>query len=434
MDNKCAMCPRPGDLCAGCKDIRYCCRAHQKDDWPTHKLVCRKFALRHKLPHPGKTWVLHFPVDREEPEFRMIRLNRWGYSPDWKGISLDSTYCRRINGCSSACRCTYTTYEDGFVHSSAHDPLCQYVYVDAPEQRSQSSKRKSQSLEVNQCIKTLTGDTSWKGPVIAFAEDIYMRHMDMRTSVFNRILKEFHDITGVRINCDELVEEHNVPRFEAVTIKSSDLSGGIFDQDRHFGRVKTCLTWHTGVVLQAAQETYWRSRQHSHSDSKNTISQLMSIPCEISKHNFGYYESPRGTGNVIVIREDKKPLHVEYVEVLCSWILNDLRPLFKQVRAENTEVTRQGFKGRPRTTRHRAIRQKVFQLINKQSLLAYSGGRLIDEDTEEAEDEEMADIVENEDTTDDEMPEDGKEVDTSDDDDDMFDDESSDIQGGDDAE
>lgn len=96
-------------------------------------------------------------------------------------------------------------------------------------------------------------------------------------------------------------------------------------------------------------------------------------------------------------------------------------------------MTRQGFKGRPRPTRHRAIRQKVYQLVNKQSLLAYSGGRLRDEDAGDAEDEEMADIVENEDTTDDEMPEDGEDSEASEDNIDMFSDQISDTQDDDDA-
>lgn len=319
MDNQCAVCPRPGDLCPGCKDIRYCCRSHQKDDWPTHKLVCRKFALRHKLPHPGKVWVLYFPVDRTEPEFRMIPLDRYGHWPYWKGDSFMSAFHGlRVKACASACPYAYTTHEEDPTDSSVHDPLCQCIFVDAPEQRSQPSKLDSQSLKVNQCIKTLTGDISWKGPDIAYAEDTHRKNVDMRTSVFNRILEVFRSITGVRINCDGLVEGHNVPRFETVTVESHDLSGHIFDRDGHLHREKTCLTWHTGMALQAAQEIRWRRPKYSHLDRNNSISRLMSIPCDISKHNFGYYESTRGTGNVIVIREDRKPLDVEYVEILCS--------------------------------------------------------------------------------------------------------------------
>jgi hypothetical protein len=64
IDNVCAVCPRPGKLCSVCKDIYYCCRSHQKDDWPIHKLVCKKLALR---PLSGTVLALYFPGDGTEP-------------------------------------------------------------------------------------------------------------------------------------------------------------------------------------------------------------------------------------------------------------------------------------------------------------------------------------------------------------------------------
>ena len=32
---------RASNLCSGCKDTYYCSRLHQKEDWSTHKLLCK---------------------------------------------------------------------------------------------------------------------------------------------------------------------------------------------------------------------------------------------------------------------------------------------------------------------------------------------------------------------------------------------------------
>jgi prefoldin subunit 4 len=42
---KCAFpsCEQPGSkACGGCKEVGYCSKEHQRDDWPNHKLVCKK--------------------------------------------------------------------------------------------------------------------------------------------------------------------------------------------------------------------------------------------------------------------------------------------------------------------------------------------------------------------------------------------------------
>jgi hypothetical protein len=84
IEEVCAVCPRPGKLCSGCRNVYYCCRSHQKDDWPTHKLVCKKFACRPDHPHPGKIWVVYFPADCTEPEVITIALDPLG-APVWNG-------------------------------------------------------------------------------------------------------------------------------------------------------------------------------------------------------------------------------------------------------------------------------------------------------------------------------------------------------------
>jgi hypothetical protein len=150
--NICAMCPRYGERCSGCKNVYYCCRSHQKDDWPVHKLVCKKFALRGSRSPDWPLWVLHFPVDRSEPEFKLLQIPR-----KWHARAI------RVNGCSPDCRCLRTTYAKYFTSPLNHTRECRFIYIGAPEQSVDSREHDPRGLEVNQCIKSLTGDTLLEG-------------------------------------------------------------------------------------------------------------------------------------------------------------------------------------------------------------------------------------------------------------------------------
>ena len=403
----CAVCSRPGDLFLDCSDIYYCTRSHQEHDWPRHKLVCGKLALLDRRPVYGKIMVLLFPVDDIEPEFVRLpfKYQKWSNSkwPLWGGVSLSKRICLRVNGCSSTCSCDYNTYDSRFTSSSRHTPLCQFIYIGAPEQKDDPSVHDTEILDVNQCIENATGVTSWRGPVIAFAKDSDDRSVDMRALAFNRILDAFQGVRGVRINCDGVVKRHSKPRFEAVTIESYDLRGTIDDAPwNHPGdHNATFLTQHTGIVLQDRRESYAGNPDLSHVDQHNTKATLMSIPCDVNESNFGRYYRRPDTGNVIVVRQDREPLGVQYVEIMCDWLENVLRPLFMETRKICTRVDRGEVPSVPdRASYKRAVRERVFNLITKQNLLAHSGGRLVDENPGDGEEEEDSGYGEDEDTGD----------------------------------
>jgi hypothetical protein len=393
IDNVCAVCPRPGKLCSVCKDVYYCCRSRQKDDWPIHKLVCKQLALGSV---PGMVLTLYFPVDGTEPTTTSFPpARKW---PVFNGITLSPSVSLRVNGCSPACSCEFNTYDIRFNSPSVHDPLCQYIYVSTTEQRYHPIMHNTEGLKVNRCIETLTGDTSWMGSVIALAKNPKEKYVNIGTSAFSRILDAVRSVRGVRINCDGIVQAQIAPRFESVTIKSYDLRGAADDLDHS----ASSLTQHTGIVLQDRKEpSLHGDPQHSQLDQSNFTARLLLIPCDINESNFGSYRRPPGTGNIIVMREDRKPLDVNYMEILCDW-LEDLLPLFKMARADCGRIDRDASSVHDPTSLKRAIRQIVFGRITKQNLLAYSNGRLKDEDI--AEDEKVEDVVENQDTTDDEMP------------------------------
>jgi hypothetical protein len=422
IDNVCAVCPRPGKLCSVCKDIYYCCRSHQKDDWPTHKLVCKK--LCGKQRYPGTVFALHFPVDVTEPEFTSLASDCG--LPVWYSSTFLHSKSLQVNGCSSTCSCEFNTYDSRFTSSSSHSPLCRFIYINAPDQEDDPIIR-NKDLKVNRCIELLTGDTSWKAPVVAYAMNLKKKPVDMGMSGFGKILDAFRDVRGVRINCDGIVDAKIAPQFEAVTIKSYYLRGAAYDYlwNRPRDLSASFLTRHTGIVLQDRRESDAESPNNFRLDEErldedNSTARLLSIPCNIHEPNFGYFSRLCNTGNVIVVREDRKPLDINYLEILCDWIDEDLLPLFKQARLDCTGIDRQKSSIDDPTSQKRAIRQRVLERITKQNLLAYSGGKLKVEDTEDTEGEEVEDVVENQDTTDDEMPELGEGFEASDGDEDKL--------------
>lgn len=237
--------------------------------------------------------------------------------------------------------------------------------------------------------------------------DSHRNYVGMSTLDFNRILGAFRGVRGVRINCDDFVKERNVPIFEEVMIESYDLRDANFNWRDEFDPEKraTPLTLlNTNIALQAKWEHCRGDPIYSGIDIKKSIARLLLTPCEIGHHTFGNYNETHNIGNMIVMRKDRKPLDVKYMEIFCDWIEKRLWPLFRRAVAECRKLKSQGFHKLDLPREQRAIRERVFRIITKQNLLAYSRRRLRDEDTEDTEDEEMRDIIENEDTTDDEMP------------------------------
>lgn len=71
---QCAVCSKPGKLCASCENIRYCGAECQKSDWKVHKFVCRTFKAIREPPGPNMMRVLVFSFNNTKPEFRWMPI------------------------------------------------------------------------------------------------------------------------------------------------------------------------------------------------------------------------------------------------------------------------------------------------------------------------------------------------------------------------
>ncbi|KAG9679127.1 hypothetical protein KCU99_g1734, partial [Aureobasidium melanogenum] len=73
-NNLCAVCSKPGKLCASCENIHYCGRDCQKADWKVHKLLCRTFKDARDAPGPNMMRVIALHVSRTNPEFSWMSI------------------------------------------------------------------------------------------------------------------------------------------------------------------------------------------------------------------------------------------------------------------------------------------------------------------------------------------------------------------------
>jgi hypothetical protein len=68
-DDACVMCNKsPAQLFKQCRSYWYCSRECQRGDWPSHKLLCRKFSTQASRPSPNHKRAIFFPEDNEQPQ------------------------------------------------------------------------------------------------------------------------------------------------------------------------------------------------------------------------------------------------------------------------------------------------------------------------------------------------------------------------------
>lgn len=362
--------PRPSKLCAGCRNIRYCSRAHQKLDWSVHKHVCKQFRKLEPPPSPELIRVIYLPVDKTEPEFRYVSVGTKTSQdvPDCASeFDLDQPLNTWRQRCTRGCR---DDFEEGILHVQE----CYGIYVFTHE----DTKITTRDTRPNRCIEQLTNGeiAQWRGPVLAFGRRTSGSNCrDLDTTDFKVIVdqicrsvrfKDSNIIRGVRINCDGHVKVNKQPQFEAGAIRvRASMPENKLDLPRLvFGYSLRILLLQTENNL----------------DARNPMASLLNLACGNGGKPWGYYKRQKW-GDCFVMREDGKPLAVEDLKAFCNWVDKDVRKRFNTARKITTQAMKMINTGDPWPKIEQA-RNEVLDMITLQRFCDFSRSGMVNDLTD----------------------------------------------------
>lgn len=376
--------PRPAKTCFGCKNIRYCSRTHQKEDWPVHSTVCKQFAKLGDCPSPNMIRAIYFPADDTEPEFKWVpnKVARkdygWHEAPEWEGKDPYGSYNTRhlVLRCDKECRGRY------------HKEGCYNIWI-----KTLKDDEANEFEWANDCVKELTEDlnTTWKGPILAYGTEQHDYHpfdrvkaIDLDTTDLKVLALAFfrggsreHRVKAVQINCVGHMKRYKAPELESKVVDWRQFTMA----DAHCQIPKMI-----GLPL-ALHDT----KTDDGLDTHNVKASLLKMECSLQSVRWGHY-SRKKLGNMIVVHDHGKHIEPHTVQALCAWIDKGLRPFFNLARKLNrndlklikhNEPQREQI-GAQISGRH----DKMIEKISKDKYLEYHKGRMDDEDST---DEDMPD-------------------------------------------
>lgn len=159
----CILCGKPdARRCERCKSSLYCSSVCQKDDWPTHKLLCAKFADfdAEKRPTNNHIIAVMFPEDASKPKLMWLPI-RSCENVD-TGISVQTPNYQGIFGPN-----TPHMQENLFAAILSRE-LPDTYYISHPVIPPPESKN-------NRCVASITALKPgpyriWRGPLLAFVK------------------------------------------------------------------------------------------------------------------------------------------------------------------------------------------------------------------------------------------------------------------------
>lgn len=361
----CILCNKTdAHFCMRCKSISYCSKACQKNDWPTHKLLCATFSSFDSLSRPSNESfrAILFPV--EDKKLKLIWLHcTWRSSDDDKDGR--------------------DTYQNPEVTPFIGPNACER---DAPIQYNPVLKRKlSDTIYVchqdsflidgstaNNSVATIMATTAgqkhdWRGPIIAYGrvglgnDPTICRDLDMND--FRHITDYFLSyntkpapapqqpldtmIKGVKINCVGDQKMFNKPHFEAVEVSSNDLIFSEHDTSDIAQRIGLPI-----FTRRCSPDPRWTNYQDTRlfggeipfNNQDATFLHLCCDPKGLFDHRSGQFgwgfasqQWQNSVGSAIIVRQDRKPLLPLHAEALCRCCRREVGPLFAHSHGEYGE-------------------------------------------------------------------------------------------------
>jgi hypothetical protein len=330
----CAMCSQHGAMqCAGCKELRYCSKGCQKNDWPIHKLVCKtlKDFSADNRPGPNYKRAILFPQDGENPHFFWLKFLVPGdfyfksELDEGKDIPLWKT---RFNPNTGEYDCSAVEV----FHS---------VVLDRPLENKFSIMGKTQEAdtlgsipnhEVNKSLIKVNKELQdvWYGPIIAFGREA----KDTGRSYDIGPLEFRHTVDALRMRYDE-IEAQRQNKVTGPYVMGVRISNTM---DQQWGKREPITRLHVSASQCAAE-----------SDIEASVCDQIGIPLVLRRlplaltgrdrrlvtpivetvghapllralnPRLSLFDDRHGVGSAIVVRKDGKPLCEEHVQAFARY-------------------------------------------------------------------------------------------------------------------
>lgn len=327
---QCTMCGKAAsDRCKQCHSSSYCSRECQKADWPIHRLLCPTYLASPTPPHASSNRAILFPVAANAPQFVWVKCS-------WR--TLDGERYQHVDKAE-------------FLGTDVTDR----VWVQLNKTRSRSREdvltvymRESACVDgslLNRCVIAVARgryvNFCWPGPLLVVrssgltlgdsvvvdtdmvdlrdAVDVLCSYPDLNINITEP--EETWEVQGVRVNCAGEMKIYGRGKFEEVRVANDNK---VFDQP--VPRISQLLGLPVRVIRCSK---YKETEGYGRGNSEVTFLHMDANP-KSSTWGWAPMEWQEPAGNVLVVREDRKPLRQQHVEVLCRYCLDVLQPLFEE--------------------------------------------------------------------------------------------------------
>lgn len=354
--DSCVMCnANSAQRCSQCRSSWYCSQECQESDWPSHKLLCKRFATQTSRPSPNHKRAIFFPVDREQPRMIWVPIDYKMYEGvpyhdinpyPYLGEDCPVTGIMRIEHNPVRGR----NLGSGMVAFAAQKEGYSVAVIH------REAFLKDGSLTNKSILKSvrLSGipPHSWRGPIIALRttpsesfEDITLadfRHIidylvsyrttETRESTTKPDGRLTATVRGVKICCLGEEKLHGSEPYISVDVSRAHparLTFGHCDISPISRLVGMPLKiWKYSDIDQQTDPPGWVGNE---SLDRNPNAVFLMMETDPKKPDWGWI--PRrwseGLGNILAVRADDKDLTVKDVRMMCYFARHKLQPMFE---------------------------------------------------------------------------------------------------------
>ena len=346
---------RSAKLCSQCRSSWYCSRECQGSDWPSHKLLCRKFATQASRPSLSHIRAIFFPVDRAQPQMIWLPVAR---EVD-EGLPFHVIDLRHYLGEDCAMEATMRIEHNpvrgrnlgsgmAWWHPRKEGYSVALIHRDAF-----LIDGSAPNVSILKSVSTSgTPANSWRGPIVALRttpsedyEDVTLadfRHIiDYLTSYGTTETRESAGrpkdrlsatIIGVKICCYGEEKVHGSESYISVDVSRAHPTrltiprGNISPISKLVGM--PLRLWKYADIDQWANLPGWIENKNPDSNP-NAAFLMMETDPEKADWGWAPLYWNRDLGNVLAVRADGKDLSVNDVKKMCYFARYKLQPRFE---------------------------------------------------------------------------------------------------------